>query len=210
MQTDSVKSYNTRGASHQPAAWLLVTQVCPVYLLDGLVFCVPGVIEGSNLWCKPRVTQAVVSFSSDLPQAGWWILAKSADGDWFLCYWGYLLVWVMVAGFEKKNVSCTASGRWNLFRVISRLGVGYQHTVRLTSWHRLVVWWFQLRAANPEIHVQFREGDYLRLSCCHEICVWNRRGAQSLIMQISSAKSSITGSSPTICICVFPVYLVDK
>ena len=55
MQIVLVKSWSTWGASHQPAAQILVTHVCPVYLVDELVFCIPDVTEGNkplvyNIW----------------------------------------------------------------------------------------------------------------------------------------------------------------
>ena len=48
----SIKSQSVGGASHQPAfiwvaASLLVTRLCPVYLVKELVL-VPGVIKGSE------------------------------------------------------------------------------------------------------------------------------------------------------------------
>ena len=75
-------------------------------------------------------------------------------------------------------------------------------------------------AANPEIRVQFPKEDSLQLSCCQEMYIWNHWWVQSLIMQIVSAKSSsvrgtsyhpaITGSCPTLCICVFSGCLMGE
>ena len=53
MLIASIKSRGVRGASHQPAfiwvaASLLVTRVCPVYLVEELVL-VPGFIKGSKV-----------------------------------------------------------------------------------------------------------------------------------------------------------------
>ena len=87
-------------------------------------------------WCKPRVTQGVVSFPSDRPRVEWWMMVHEVNGDWFLFYWGYTLLDVMVVGFEK-NVSFTDSGRWNVPRVVPRLVVGYKHLLTL-SWQRPV------------------------------------------------------------------------
>ena len=41
-----------------------------------------------------------------------------ANGGWVLFYWGLMLLWEMSVGFEN---TCTASGKWDVFRVISRL-----------------------------------------------------------------------------------------
>ena len=51
------------------AAWLLVTRVCPVYLVDELVFMLLVLCKEVRTlrWCKPRVTQRMVSFPLDLP-----------------------------------------------------------------------------------------------------------------------------------------------
>ena len=43
-----------------------------------------------------------------------------------------MLLRVMVVGFEK-NVSCTASGRQNVSRVLPGLVVGIKETVRFTG-----------------------------------------------------------------------------
>ena len=61
---------------------------------------------------------------------GDWLLVVMVIG--FCLYWGYMLLQVMVVGFGK-NISCTASGRRNVSRVIPRLAVGFKRTVILTS-----------------------------------------------------------------------------
>ena len=67
MQIASAKPQSARGASHQPAC------VYPVYLVDELVLVFLVLLKEVRKlrWCKPRVTQGVVSFPSGLPRAGW-------------------------------------------------------------------------------------------------------------------------------------------
>ena len=62
------------------AAWLLVTRICHVYLLDELdlvfVFLVFLKEVRTLHRCKPRVTQGVVSFPSDIPRAVCWMMTN--------------------------------------------------------------------------------------------------------------------------------------
>ena len=42
-------------------------------------------------------------------------------------YWGYMLLQVMVVGFDK-NLSCTVWGKWNVSRVIPQLLFWYEYS----------------------------------------------------------------------------------
>ena len=57
-------------------------------------------------------------------------MVNSADSDWFLCYWGYLLLWVMVVGYKK---TCLAQPQGSEMFPVSFQDTGHQHTVRLSS-----------------------------------------------------------------------------
>ena len=76
------KSRSARGASHEPAlmsSCLSVTRVCPVYLVDELIFVFLLLLaEMSTLHsCKPSLTQDTCYFQK------------------------YMLLWVMDVQFEK-------------------------------------------------------------------------------------------------------------
>ena len=47
---------------------------------------------------------------------------------WFLIYWGFILLWVMVEGFDN---TCRVLGKWKFSRVIPRLYGWVYKTVRL-------------------------------------------------------------------------------
>ena len=57
-------------------------------------------------------------------------MVNSADSDWFLCYWRYLLLWVMVVGYKK---TCLAQPQGSEMCPVSFQDTGHQHTVRLSS-----------------------------------------------------------------------------
>ena len=60
------------------AAWLSITLVYPVCLVDELLFVFIVLLKEMRTlrWCKPRVTQCMVSFPSDFPRTGWWTLVN--------------------------------------------------------------------------------------------------------------------------------------
>ena len=110
MRFTSAKSQSVKGASHQhlPShhlAWLLVTRICPVYLVDELSPCV--------LW--PLFIELMV-FLFDVFLDGKY--GFTSMGSW--CYsreWGWNL---------RTKLCCIASGKWNVSRFsLQGLDVSY-------------------------------------------------------------------------------------
>ena len=96
------------------AAHILVTHVCPVYLVDKLVLVFLVLLREVRmlLWCKSGVTlQGVVSFSSDFLQVGWRKMVNKTNGDWFWFYCGHQLLQVIIVGLEKKTCLAQPQGR---------------------------------------------------------------------------------------------------
>ena len=87
------------------AAWLLVTRICPVYLLDEFSHCV--------LW-PLMIEIMVVLFDVSLDGE----YGFTSMGSW--CY-SRGLVWNL-----RTKKCCIASGKWNVSRVsLQRFGISY-------------------------------------------------------------------------------------
>ena len=111
-------------------------------------------------------------------------LNDSANGDWYLFYWGLMLLWLMRVGFENSS---TASGKSNVSRVIPRLYGWVYKTWRLfplPDEHTVVV-----ITAGSQSMGMLEWNTYLNFNSDIVNFVWKTnegegRGAESIVLSI--------------------------